>query len=400
MSKPAALAVLAITQVAVLSLWFATAAAAPSLAAEFGLPPGRLSLLVAAVSAGFALGSVVSAATGLADRTDPRRLYAISAVAGALANAGFILLADPASPLAIILQVATGAAMAGVYPIGMKIAVSWADRDRGLLVGLLVGALTLGAAAPHLFAFAGGIDWRPIMWLSTAAACAGAVAILFVKVGPGIAPSTRFEPRMALLAVRDRPLRLANLGYLGHMWELYAVWGSIAAYLAASFAAYDAASTPASASVATFAVVGVGALGAIGAGYLADRIGRTATTIGALLVSGACCLVAGAVFGGPPGLVVAVCLVWGAAVIADSAQFSAAVSELAPPGLTGTLLTVQTAAGFALTLATVQLVPFLADQVGWNWAFAPLAIGPLLGAVAMWRLRRLPASLRLANGRR
>ncbi|MCW5719311.1 MAG: MFS transporter [Bauldia sp.] len=400
MSKPAALALLATTQVAVLSLWFATAAAGPSLAAEFRLTPGRLSLLVAAVSAGFALGSVVSAVTGLADRVDPRRLYAASALAGALASLWFILLADPASPLALILRIATGAAMAGVYPIGMKIAVSWADRDRGLLVGLLVGALTLGSASPHLFAVAGGVDWRPIMWLSTAAAFAGAVAILFVRMGPGIAPTTRFEPRMALLAVRDRALRLANLGYLGHMWELYAVWGSIAAYLAASFAAHDAMSDPRGASVAAFAVVGIGALGALGGGYLADRIGRTATTIGALLVSGACCLVAGAVFGGPPGLVVAVCLVWGVSVIADSAQFSATVSELSPPGLTGTMLTVQTAAGFALTLATVQLVPLLADRIGWNWAFAPLAIGPLVGAFAMWRLRGLPAASRLANGRR
>ncbi|MCW5715245.1 MAG: MFS transporter [Bauldia sp.] len=400
MSKPAALALLATTQVAVLSLWFATAAAGPSLAAEFRLTPGRLSLLVAAVSAGFALGSVVSAVTGLADRVDPRRLYAASALAGALASLWLILLADPASPLALILRIATGAAMAGVYPIGMKIAVSWADRDRGLLVGLLVGALTLGSASPHLFAVAAGVDWRPIMWLSTAAAFAGAVAILFVRMGPGIAPTTRFEPRMALLAVRDRALRLANLGYLGHMWELYAVWGSIAAYLAASFAAHDAMSDPRGASVAAFAVVGIGALGALGGGYLADRIGRTATTIGALLVSGACCLVAGAVFGGPPGLVVAVCLVWGVSVIADSAQFSATVSELSPPGLTGTMLTVQTAAGFALTLATVQLVPLLADRIGWNWAFAPLAIGPLVGAFAMWRLRGLPAASRLANGRR
>lgn len=399
-SKTAALALLATTQVAVMSVWFATAAASPGLVAEFDLSPARLSLLVAAVSAGFAIGSLISAAAGLADRIDPRRFYAASAATAALANAGFIVLADPASPLALILRVVVGAAMAGVYPIGMKIAVSWADRDRGLLVGLLVGALTLGSASPHLFAVAGGVEWRLIMWLSTAAAFAGAIAILFVRVGPGNAAATRFDPRFVLLAFRDRALRLANLGYLGHMWELYAVWGSIAAYLAASFAAGNAGSDPKHASIAAFAVVGIGAFGALGGGYLADRIGRTATTMGALLVSGACCLLAGAVFGGPPGLVVAVCLVWGASVIADSAQFSATISELSPPGLTGTMLTVQTATGFALTLATVQLVPLLADRVGWNWAFAPLAIGPLVGAFAMWRLRRLPDARRLAGGRR
>jgi MFS family permease len=383
----------------VLSLWFATSAAAPGLAGEFGLSDDRIGLLVSAVQAGFVVGSLGSAFLGLADRLDPRWFYAISAAVGAAANALF-LATDPGSTAALMLRAVTGAAMAGVYPIGIKIAVSWADKDRGLLVGLLVGALTIGSASPHLFAFLGGIEWRLILGAASSAALIGAAAILFVPVGPNLSPSGRFEPRMALTSLRDPPLRLANLGYLGHMWELYAMWAWIGAFLAASFAAAGLADPARVASIAAFATIAVGFAGAVGGGFLADRIGRTTLTMAAMAISAACCLLAGVAFGAPPPLVVVLCLVWGVTVIADSAQFSACVSELSPPGLTGTMLTTQTAAGFALTLVTIQLMPVWVGWVGWEWAFAPLAIGPLLGTLAMARLRRNPASARLAGGRR
>jgi MFS family permease len=399
MTKVPALIALALTQVAVLSLWFATSAAAPGLAGEFGLSDDRIGLLVSAVQAGFVVGSIGSAFLGLADRLDPRWFYAVSAAIGAAANALFIV-TDPGSSAALVLRGITGAAMAGVYPIGMKIAVSWADNDRGLLVGLLVGALTIGSASPHLFAFLGGIDWRLILGAASSAALIGAAAILFVPVGPNLSPSGKFEPRMALTALRDRPLRLANLGYLGHMWELYAMWAWIGAFLAASFAAAGVTDPTRAASIAAFATIAVGFAGAVGGGFLADRIGRTTLTMTAMAISAACCLLAGAVFGAAPALVVALCVVWGVTVIADSAQFSACVSELSPPGLTGTMLTTQTAAGFALTLVTIQLMPVWVGWVGWSGAFAPLAIGPLLGTLAMARLRRSPASARLAGGRR
>jgi MFS family permease len=399
MTKVPALIALAFTQVAVLSLWFATSAAAPGLAGEFGLSDGRIGLLVSAVQAGFVAGSVASALLGLADRLDPRWFYAVSAAIGAAANALF-LVTDPGSAAALMLRFVTGAAMAGVYPIGMKIAVSWADKGRGLLVGLLVGALTIGSASPHLFAFLGGIEWRLILGAASSAALIGAAAILFVPVGPNLAPNGKFEPSMALTALRDPPLRLANLGYLGHMWELYAMWAWIGAFLAASFAASGVSDPTRAGAIAAFAAIAIGFVGAVGGGFVADRIGRTTLTIAAMAVSAACCVLAGAVFGAPPALVVALCLVWGVAVIADSAQFSACVSELAPPRLTGTMLTTQTAAGFALTLVTIQLMPVWVGWVGWNWAFAPLAIGPLLGTVAMARLRRNPASAKLARGRR
>ncbi len=399
MTKATALIALALTQVAVLSLWFATSAAAPGLAGEFGLSDDRIGLLVSAVQAGFVAGSLGSAFLGLADRLDPKWFYAISAATGAVANALF-LVTDPGSAAALVLRGITGAAMAGVYPIGIKIAVSWADKDRGLLVGLLVGALTIGSASPHLFAFLGGVEWRLILGAASSAALIGAAAILFVPMGRNLSPSGTFEPRMALTALRDPPLRLANLGYLGHMWELYAMWAWIGAFLAASFAAAGVIDPTKAASIAAFATIAIGFAGAVGGGFLADRIGRTTLTMTAMAMSAACCLLAGVAFGAAPALVVALCLVWGVTVIADSAQFSACVSELSPPGLTGTMLTTQTAAGFALTLVTIQLMPVWVGWVGWEWAFAPLAIGPLLGTLAMARLRRNPASARLAGGRR
>ncbi len=205
---------------------------------------------------------------------------------------------------------------------------------------------------------------------------------------------------MALTALRDRPLRLANLGYLGHMWELYAMWASVAAFFAASFTASGSREPGHGASLAAFATIAVGFIGALGGGFLADRIGRTTLTMVAMLTSASCCLLAGTVFGAAPALVLALCVIWGITVIANSAQFSACVSELSPPGLTGTMLTTQTAAGFALTLVTIQLMPVWVDWVGWHWAFAPLAIGPILGTLAMARLRRDPASVKLAHGRR
>jgi MFS family permease len=399
MNKAVALIALALTQVAVLSLWFATAAAAPGLQGEFGLSDGQLGLLVSAVQAGFVLGSIASAFLGLADRIDPRLFYAIAAAIGATANALFIA-TDPGSSTAVILRGITGAAMAGVYPIGMKIAVSWANKDRGLLVGLLVGALTLGSASPHLFAFLGGVEWRLIMGAASAAALIGAAAILFVPTGPNLGMSGKFEPTMALTALHSRPLRLANLGYLGHMWELYAMWAWIGAFLAASFAAAGMEAPVKSASIAAFGTIAVGFIGAIGGGFLADRIGRTTLTMAAMTISAACCLAAGFIFGGSPAVVLTLCAIWGITIIADSAQFSACISELSPPGLTGTMLTTQTAAGFALTLVTIQLMPVWVDLVGWNWAFAPLAIGPILGTVAMARLRRDRAAFKLAGGKR
>lgn len=420
--KAANLAAITAAQVLALSLWFSGTAAGPGLARDAAAASGTAfqSWLTGAVQAGFVAGTLASAALALPDRFDPRRVFAVAALLGALANAAILLplpSAGAIGPAAVIAaRFVTGMALAGVYPVGMKLAVGWADRgDTGLVVGLLVGGLTLGSAAPHLANALGGVDWRLTVGAASLGASLAAGVIGLTRLGPRHAPAgQRFTPGAALRLVQDRGTRLATLGYLGHMWELYAMWAWIGAYLAASFAAWRGGGTgpramavmpggeaaaAAAASAATFAVIAVGAAGCIAAGLLADRLGRVRVTVGAMAVSGACCLLAGPLFGLHPALTVGLCLTWGMAVVADSAQFSAAVAELSPPGLTGTMLTVQTCAGFALTLATIHLMPVLVARAGWGGAFAVLALGPALGCAAMLRLGYSPVAARLAGGR-
>ena len=399
-SKAASIAIIALCQVAAMALWFSASAVIPALVAEFRLSGFAQAALTSGVQAGFVIGCLASAILGLADRVDPRYLFATSACTGAVANA-LLLAIDPASLAAPALRIVTGVCMAGIYPIGMKLASTWAKGDMGLMVGILVGALTLGSASPYLFNAFGGFDWRPPLLIASGCALAAAALIGFAGIGPNRAPTPRFDPHAALSAWRDLPLRLANLGYLGHMWELYAMWAWIGVFFNASFALTLPADTaPMAARLAAFVTIASGAIGSIGAGVLADRLGRTTLTIAAMAVSGTCAATIGFLFGGSPLALIALGVIWGISIVADSAQFSASIAELADRERVGTMLTVQTALGFTLTLITIHLMPSLVDALGWRYAFIPLAFGPVFGIWAMARLRAHPRSVALAGGRR
>jgi MFS family permease len=264
----------------------------------------------------------------------------------------------------------------------------------------MVGALTLGSAMPHLVNSLGGIDGKAVILVTSALTVAGAaIAAVAVREGPYPFGRARFDPRQAGQIFTHRGLRLASMGYFGHMWELYAMWAWFLAFFSGELARDGYAGKQHAAALATFAVIGIGAVGCYVGGVLGDRWGRTRTTASAMAMSGTCAVVIGLFYGAPYWIVLAIGLLWGMSVIADSAQFSTIVSELADQSYVGTALTVQLALGFTLTVVTIWLVPVLRDSVGWRWTFAFLAPGPALGALAMLRLLQLPEHRLIAGGR-
>ena len=387
-----------LAELGALSLWFSATAVVPALHTAW-MSPGAQAWLSMAVTLGFVAGTVASAVLTLTDFVGARPLFVLTAIGGALVNLALLGVID-SLPLVLACRFLTGLAMAGTYPPAMKLAASWFVTDRGLAVGSLVGALTLGGAAPHLINVAGGLAWPPVI-AGTSLAALGAAVIMatLVRDGPHVQARAPFNPRCIQELVRSRGVVLASLGYFGHMWELYAMWTWIGLYLLEAFTRAGLSAAPRLGAIATAIVIGVGAASCVLAGYAADRIGRTAVTMLAMVGSGACAAVIGFTFD-RPGWLVLVALVWGFTVVADSAQFSAAVTELAPPAYVGTALSLQTSLGFLLTLVSTWLVPRAVEAWGWPWAFAFLAPGPVLGTLAMARLRRLPESARLAGGRR
>ncbi|MGB0411473.1 MAG: MFS transporter [Pikeienuella sp.] len=383
MTKLPSLLLLCLVVVAGMSPWFATAAALPDMVRETEISAMRQALMSSAVQAGFVMGAVGMAISGLPDRFDPRRVLALSALMNAAASLA-LLWVPLGGDMAIALRFVAGAGFAGIYPVGMKIAVGWGQKDRGLLVGLLVGALTFGSGAPHLAAYLGGAEWRVVIVAVSCASFLSAVGALFLTLGPHHARAPAFNPGAIKLMWTDRRIRAATGGYLGHMFELYVMWGWIGVAAAVGFGAHmEAGPAESLAALIAFLTIAAGALTAAPAGWLADRVGKAEVAAGAMVASGGAAILVALTFGGPVWLSVVLILVWGAFVVADSAQFSAMIADAAPPEAAGSLMALQTALGFALTAVTVQLAPLVAGAIGWPWTLALLALGPVAGVAAL-----------------
>jgi len=379
------LALLGLAELLGMSPWFSASAVSSGIVAEYHLTGAQEAWLTMAVQGGFVAGTLVSALFSLADLISARWVFAVGCAGAAMANA---LVTAAASPVeAVAWRFATGTALALVYPPAMKIAAGWFKAQRGAALGILVACLTLGKALPYLLAALSGDSWRTMMRLSSWMAVAGGLLVVItVRDGPHVLPSAPFDPRAAARVFTQRATRLGVLGYLGHMWELYAMWTWVGAYVAASLAFHGAAHAARLGALSAFVAIGAGAAGCVVAGFFADRLGRARIAAWSMMISATCCALTAAAFHAPYALVLALVGVWGFAVVADSAQLSAIVSETAADGYVGTALTVQTCLGFLLTMVSIQLTSAAAAWLGWQWAFLLLLPGPLLGVHAMVRL--------------
>jgi len=379
-----------------MSPWFSTAAVLPQLRESWGLSRVAGSWLTIAVQIGFVLGALAPALANLADRVSPHRLMLIGSSVAAIANVMPVMV-DAYGPT-LVARLVTGAALAIVYPPAMKAMSTWFKIERGLALGAMVAALTVGSGLPHLVNGVGGASWRAVLAATSIITFAGGlVAERFVVDGPYSYPAAPFEPRAVRSAFANRRVRLATLGYFGHMWELYAMWAWFGAFYVDVLTSDGDSDPSRHASLVTAAVIGAGGLGALWAGRVSDHRSREFAAGFPMVVSASVAMIIGFLHSASPTLVAALGLIWGFSVVADSAQFSTIVTEEADQRFVGTSLTLQLASGFVLTVATIFLVPVIRDAWGWGWAFAFLAPGPIAGAFAM---RALGIDRRVEESRR
>lgn len=382
-----------------MTTWFSATAITPDLVRVFTLTPAAASWLTNMVQIGFVIGALASSVVSLPDLVPLRLLMGVAGVLAAAANLSLLWMSDIGTLLAA--RFITGVALAGIYPPALKLISTWFVHGRGLALGAVIAALTLGSAFPNLIrALIQNLVWQDVVIATSVATLIGAsVLTMLSHEGPFPFSKAVFDPRQIGTVLRNRPLALANLGYFGHMWELYAMWGWFLAFTSAALPGLGLASTR-DASLITFVVIASGVVGAVLGGFMADRIGRTATSAIMMVVSGLCALTIGFAFSGPLWLFMTVAIIWGISVIGDSAQFSAMATEVSDPRYVGTAIALQLGLGFALTIASIRLTPVIAVGIGWRWSFLLLVPGPAVGVVAMLMLRRHPDAMRIAHGRK
>jgi len=387
------LGLLSLAELLGMSLWFAASAVSGPLGARWSLDAAQAGWLTTIVQLGFVVGTAISAMLNLADVIPSRRLFAGSAFAGAAVNAAILI--APGYGTALALRFLTGFCLAGVYPPAMKMIATWFKSQRGLAIGTIVGALTVGKATPYLVHAIPNVGVDAVILTASAGAVLAALVVLTgFNEGPFPFAPRPFSWGLVATVVREKEWRLATGGYLGHMFELYAFWTWIPAFLAASAAiSSNNHESAGMVSLIAFGTIAVGGAGCVWGGLYADRKSRERLVMMSLIVSGTCSLIVGFFFGASLWILAPVALVWGFFVVADSAQFSALVTESVPGHAVGTALTVQTSLGFLLTMVTIQGLPLIAARTGWQWAFAILAIGPAFGIASVRALVRFKQRL-------
>ena len=384
-----ALVWIGLSELFALSLWFSASVIAPELIEVWNLSSNSEAWLSTSVPIGFVIGALFSSYFGVADSFNPRKVFAVSVFLGAILNA-LLILVDYAF-FGILLRILTGITLAGVYPIAVKILSQWFPKKRGFAIGILIAALTLGSSLPHfVIMFFSSLNWKLVIICTSVLALLSAIIVTYIlEDAPIMSEKSPFSLKLIKKVVTNKPVMLANYGYFGHMWELYAMWTWLPAFLTASFSAYSPEFPHWFIALSSFISIGIaGGIGCVVGGLISDKIGRANLTIISMFISAICSILIGFTFGQFIWITLIICMIWGMSVISDSAQFSAAVSEIAEVEYVGTALTFQMCIGFLITIFSINLIPIIQRIVGWEWVFTILAIGPILGIVFMVKYRR------------